>query len=139
MKTDPNCIFCKIIAGEITANKVYEDDVFLAFLDIKPNNLGHTLLIPKDHHKNIFDLPEEILAQIGKRLQLVAKAVLKGTEASGVNLGMNNGETAGQLVWHAHIHIIPRFSNDGLIHWKQKETFTPDDFKQIAEKIKASI
>lgn len=134
-----SCIFCKIVAGEIPANKVFENDDFIAFLDIKPNNLGHTLLVPKEHYKNLFDLPGNLLNKVGQPLQLVAKAVLKGTEASGINIGMNNGETAGQLVPHAHIHIIPRFSGDGLVHWKQKENFTPDDFKQVAEKIRQSI
>jgi len=139
MSTDLNCIFCKIIAGEICSNKVFEDDDFIAFLDIKPNNLGHTLLIPKEHYKNLFDLPDELLAKLGKHIQIIASGVLKGTEASGINIGMNNGKTAGQLVWHAHTHIIPRFSGDDLIHWKQKENFSPDDFKLIAEKIKANL
>jgi len=139
MITDPNCIFCKIIAGEIPANKVFEDDKFIAFLDIKPNNLGHTLLVPKNHHKNIFDLPNDLLEKLGKHIQIVAGAVLKGTEASGVNVGMNNGETAGQIIWHAHIHLIPRFSGDGLVHWKQKPDFGPDDFNRMAAKIKAQI
>lgn len=136
---DQNCIFCKIIKGEIPSNKIYEDEDFVAILDIKPNNLGHSLVIPKDHHKNIFDLPDNLLAKLGKRIQIVADGVLKGTGASGVNVGMNNGVTAGQLIHHAHIHIIPRFQGDGLVHWQQKDEYTADDFKNTAEKIRQNI
>lgn len=139
MEKDPNCIFCKIIAGEIPADKIFEDDDFIAFLDIKPNNLGHTLLVPKAHHKNIFDLPDDLLAKLGKHIQIIASAVLKGTEATGVNVGMNNGATAGQLVWHAHIHLIPRFVGDGLVHWGHKDKFGPADFARMAEEIKKAI
>lgn len=134
-----DCIFCQIIKGDIPANKVYEDEDFIAILDIKPNNLGHSLIIPKEHHKNIFDLPDYLLAKLGKTVQIVASGVLKGTGATGINLGMNNGVTAGQLIHHAHLHIIPRFQGDGLIHWQQKEEYTGDDFKVAAEKIRASI
>jgi len=139
MKTNSDCVFCKIINNEISANKIYEDDNFMAFLDIKPNNLGHTLLVPKEHHKNIFDLPDEILSKLGKSIQTIASGVLKGTEASGINIAMNNGETAGQIVWHAHIHIIPRFVNDKLNNPKPKADFTAKDFSQMAEKIKTAL
>jgi histidine triad (HIT) family protein len=139
MNTDPNCVFCKIVAGEIPAEKVFENEDFLAFLDIKPNNLGHTLLIPKTHCQNIFEMPDEILAKLGRHLQIIASAVLKGAEATGVNIGMNNGATAGQLVWHAHLHLIPRYVGDGLKHWNQKDGFTPEDFKQMAAKIRENI
>lgn len=134
-----NCIFCQIIAGEIPANKVYEDEDFIAFLNIKPNNLGHTLLVPKKHYKNIFDLPNKLLTKLGPHIQIIANAVLKGTGATGINVGMNNGETAGQLIWHAHIHIIPRHQNDGLVSWGHKDKLVSDDFKQMAEKIKANL
>lgn len=133
------CVFCKIVAGEIPANKVFEDENFVAFLDIKPNNLGHTLLIPKKHYKNLFDLPDNLLEKLGKPLQLVAKGVLSGAQATGVNIGMNNGETAGQLVWHAHLHLIPRYKDDGLSHWQAKENITTTDFEEMAQKIKENI
>ncbi|MEK7478172.1 MAG: HIT family protein [Patescibacteria group bacterium] len=139
MSKNLDCIFCKIINGEIPSNKIYEDEDFIAILDIKPNNLGHALIIPKEHHKNIFDLPDNLLEKLGKKIQLVANGVLKGTDASGINVGMNNGFTAGQLIHHAHLHIIPRFQGDGLIHWQQKEEFTDDDFKAVAEKIRQNI
>lgn len=114
MDTDPNCLFCKIASGEIPAHKVYEDDQFLAFLDINPVNLGHTLLIPKTHAENLFELTEEILNRLGEQLQKVGQAVKEGTDADGLNIMMNNGTAAGQVIFHAHIHLIPRFQDDGF-------------------------
>jgi histidine triad (HIT) family protein len=133
-----DCIFCKIVAGGIPANKVFENDEFLAFLDIHPINLGHTLIVPKEHHENLFDLPENLLEKIMSLVQKVAQAVEKATEADGINIGMNNKRAAGQLVDHAHIHIIPRFENDGLVHWPGKKV-SSDDLMNIGEKIKNSL
>jgi len=133
-----DCIFCKIVAGEIPADKVYEDEDFLAFLDIHPINLGHTLLIPKKHYENLFDLPSDLLEKIGPKIQLIARAVLVGAGADALNLGMNNGASAGQLVGHAHLHLIPRFDDDGLQHWSAKE-FSAEIFKETAEKIKKGL
>lgn len=116
-----DCIFCKIIKGEIPCHKVYEDEVFLAFLDIKPINLGHTLLLPKDHHRNLFDLPEEVLSKIGPVIQKIAVAVKDASKAEGINIGWNNESAAGQLVFHSHTHIMPRFKNDGYEHWRGQE------------------
>ncbi len=130
-----NCIFCQIIAGTIPAYPIWENDDFIAILDIKPNNLGHSLIIPKAHYKNIFDLPETLLAGVGQAIQTVAEAVLTGAKAAGINVGMNNGSAAGQLIPHAHIHIIPRFDHDGLVHWRAKENIAQSDFEETAKKI----
>lgn len=128
------CIFCKIVKGEIPANKVYEDDNSLAFLDIRPNNHGHTLVIPKDHFENIYTLPDETLAHLSLATKKVAIAVKNGMEADGINLIMNNEEAAGQIIFHAHIHIIPRTENDGFKPWPQKEYYE-DEAKDVAKKI----
>jgi histidine triad (HIT) family protein len=133
-----NCIFCKIIKGEIPCEKVYEDDDFFAFLDIKPVNLGHTLLIPKTHIKNLYEFPDKLISKAGPIIKKLALALKNGINADGVNLGMNNDEAAGQLVFHTHFHIIPRFKNDGYIHWKGKE-YTVDETKNLAQKIISSI
>jgi histidine triad (HIT) family protein len=133
-----DCIFCKIIAGELPADKVYEDNDFVAFLDIHPVNLGHTLLVPKTHYDNLLDLPAEITEKIGSVTQKLARAVWVGAGASGLNLGMNNGADAGQLVPHAHLHIIPRFEGDGLHHWPHREV-TKDDLQATADKIKQEL
>jgi len=113
------CIFCKIIKGELPCSKVFEDEKFFAFLDIGPVNKGHTLVIPKKHYKNLFDMPEEELKGYMEAIQKVSKAVMKGVDADGVNINMNNESAAGQVVMHAHVHIIPRFNGDGLKLWPQ--------------------
>ncbi len=133
-----DCIFCKIIAKEIPAEVVFENENWLAFLDIHPINLGHTLLIPKTHHENLFDLPESLLVEVGGLIQKIGKAVKNGTGADGFNLGMNNGAAAGQLVWHAHFHLMPRFDDDGYIHWHGKENISKEDFAKTAEKIRTA-
>ena len=130
-----NCLFCKIIAGEIPCYKIWENDHFLAFLDIKPINLGHTLIVPKNHAEDLFDLATEDLTGLGGAVQTVAQMVKTGTGADGINLGMNNSSAAGQLVFHAQFHIIPRFEGDGFKHWTRQENLTATDFETIQAKI----
>ena len=135
MKHMNECIFCKIIKGDIPADKVYEDENHLAFLDINPINPGHTLLIPKEHHKDIYALPDSVLSGIAPIAKKIAIAVKQAVDAEGINIGMNNEKAAGQLVPHAHLHIIPRFSNDGHLHWHGKP-YTENEAQATAEKIK---
>lgn len=132
-KTD--CLFCKIVAGDIPCYKIWENDHFLAFLDIKPINLGHTLIVPKNHADDLFDLSAENLTGLGGAVQTVAQMVKTGTEADGINIGMNNGPAAGQLIFHAHLHVIPRFEGDGFKHWPGRENLTDTDFEAIQTKI----
>lgn len=105
---DPHCVFCKIIAGEIPCHKVYEDDSVLALLDIGPIAEGHTLVVPKSHAERLDAIAAAEGAAIGAVLPRVARAVLKATGASDFNVLQNNGESAGQAVWHVHFHVIPR-------------------------------
>lgn len=108
-----NCIFCKIVAGEVPNYTVYEDDFSLAFLDITPRTNGHTLVIPKFHAKNLLELPEanvRTLLSAVKKAQEKIDIVLK---PDGYNIGWNHGEVGGQVVPHLHIHIMPRYSGDG--------------------------
>ena len=114
-----DCIFCKIVKGEIPCSRVFENEKFFAFLDIGPVNKGHTLVIPKKHYKNLFDMPEDEIKGYMEVIQKVSKAVMKGIDADGVNINMSNEPAAGQVVMHTHIHIIPRFKNDGLKLWPQ--------------------
>jgi len=107
-----NCIFCKIVKGEIKSQKVYEDEETLAFLDINPVNKGHVLVIPKDHYENIFDIPKDKLSKVMEVAQKIAIAIKK-MGADGVNIVSNNGKAAEQHVFHLHIHVIPRYYNDG--------------------------
>lgn len=113
------CIFCKIIAGEIPAAKVYEDEYVISFLDIMPANEGHCLVIPKKHRASLLDLSDTEIEKVMKAVKKVAKAVSLSVGNGSYNIVMNNGKEAGQVVPHAHIHIIPRFGRDmQKISWK---------------------
>lgn len=133
---DSSCIFCKIVNKEIPAYIVYEDDFSLAFLDINPVNIGHTLLLPKEHYENIFDIPEELLVRISVNSKKLATAIKKNLNVDGINITSNNGVAAGQLVSHAHIHIIPRYDGDGFTHWKGKRKYNDGEAEAVAQKIK---
>jgi histidine triad (HIT) family protein len=112
MSSQANCIFCKIVAGQIPCYKVYEDDIVLAFLDIGPLVRGHTLVIPKQHHATIMETPPDSLAAINLRLPKIARAVLAATGAPACNVLLNNGPAAQQSVAHLHYHILPRAAGD---------------------------
>ena len=113
---DPDCVFCKIIRGEIPAAKVIETAHALAFLDIQPLNHGHTLLVPKAHYARLADLSEHLAAHAGSLLPGLCRAVTIATGAAGLNVIVNNGRVAGQTIDHCHWHIIPRFNEDP-VHW----------------------
>lgn len=132
------CIFCQIAAGESPAEKIYEDENCFAFLDITPNNPGHCLLIPKKHFENLFDIEEKELSFLMGVLKKVSLAVKQGVKAEGINIGINNGVVAGQVVLHLHIHIIPRYVNDGLISWHGRE-YKEGEMKMTAEKIRKAL
>ena len=134
-----DCVFCKIAQGKIPADKIYEDEKFFSFLDINPNNPGHTLIIPKNHYENIYSLPDEIICDIGLLVKKISIAVKHGVSADGINIIMNNDSAAGQIVFHAHFHIIPRFADDGLRHWPGKSYANKEEPAEIAEKIKGSF
>jgi len=129
-----DCIFCKIVGGEIPCSKVFENEKFFAFLDIGPVNKGHTLVIPKKHYKNLFDMPEEELKGYMEVIQKVSKAVMKGVDADGVNINMSNESAAGQVVMHAHVHIIPRIKGDGLKLWPQGK-YKEGEMQTVRDKI----
>ncbi|MGT2808491.1 HIT family protein [Streptococcus iniae] len=125
-----NCIFCSIVSGDIPSAKVYEDDQVLAFLDITQTTPGHTLLIPKQHVRNILEMNSDLASQTFAQLPKVARAVQKATQALGMNIINNNEEIAGQTVFHAHIHLVPRFGDkDGIAI--QYTTHEPD-FDKLA-------
>ncbi len=134
-----DCVFCQIANKTIPAEIVYETGDWLAFLDIKPVNLGHTLLIPKIHRENLFDLTPELLAAVGGQLQKLGRAVKIATAADGLNIGMNNYPAAGQLINHAHFHLIPRFADDGHRHWHGKTLPTKDELAATGKKIKSAL
>ncbi len=133
-----NCIFCKIINGDIPAAKVYEDEHVLAFLDIGQVTEGHTLVIPKVHKENLYELDETVSQEIFKRVPKIANAIKSAYNPVGLNLLNNNGELAGQTVFHFHMHLIPRYGEgDGFgAVWKANNSaYTPEDLKKIAANI----
>lgn len=120
MPQNPDCIFCKIVAGQIPAAKILETDSAIAFLDIAPVAPGHTLLVAKEHHATLADTPPDLAAKLAAELPRLVRAVLVATGASGLNVVQNNGRDAGQVVAHVHFHFIPRSPGDGLrLHWPQ--------------------
>jgi histidine triad (HIT) family protein len=133
-----NCLFCKIATNEIPSIQVYEDGFSLAFLDINPINPGHTLLIPKEHSRNIFDIKEESLKNMMPALKKISSVVKKSMGADGINIHINNEPPAGQVIFHTHIHIIPRFKDDNLKLWGGKP-YKNNEIDKVAEKIKANI
>lgn len=134
-----DCIFCKIVNREIPAAIFHETDQFIAFVDILPNNYGHSLIVPKKHSQNIYEVDEVTLAGLGNEIQQVAKAVKVATSAEGINLVMNNEAPAGQVIFHSHIHIIPRFEDDGLRHWPQKKYPNDEAMEEMRKKLEEAI
>jgi len=112
--TKENCIFCKIISKEISAEMVYEDDNFIGILDNNPKADGHTLLLPKKHFRNLLDLPNTLGNELLEAIKKVSLKLIEEGKAEGVNVISNNESVAGQIVFHTHIHIIPRKKGDGL-------------------------
>lgn len=132
---DSDCIFCKIVAGEIPCAKVFESETCIAFLDIAPVNPGHALVLPKGHYPILTDVPVELGADLLDAMSRVSNAVMEATGADGLNLIQNNHEAAGQLVHHAHFHLIPRHEDDGLKLWSQSAYENMDEMGRLAEKI----
>lgn len=135
---DENCIFCKILAGEIPSTAVYEDDDFKAILDVNPAARGHVIILPKNHAANIYELPDEDASKIMIVAKKIATAIEKAYHCDGVNILQNNGEAAGQTVFHLHVHVIPRFKGDTVnIGWKQGDM--PEDLDAICKEIRAQL
>jgi histidine triad (HIT) family protein len=133
-----DCIFCKIIAGQIPCTKLYEDEMTFAFMDIAPISPGHALVVHKHHHADIFDTPERDLCDIMSTAKKVATAAMKATNCDGVNVTMNNRPASGQLVFHLHVHVIPRMLGDGLKPWPHKPT-PPGEIDKLGDKIRAAL
>lgn len=137
------CVFCKIIAGEIPIYKVYEDENFIAFLDIKPINPGHTLVVPKNHYANLSEIPDVELGNLIISVKKLAGLLAEKLNFTDYTISENNGPLAGQSVAHLHFHIIPRFENDILTNWDHKEhrrgerEYEPGEAEEVLKKILA--
>ncbi|MBN2582874.1 MAG: HIT family protein [Planctomycetes bacterium] len=139
MAADPQCIFCKIVAGEIPSARVAESDTAYAFMDIGPIATGHTLVVPKDHYVGVEDAPPEVVAAVHELASRIAPALKQAVGAEGLNVLQNNGHCAGQVVMHLHVHLIPRWGTDGLDWpWPSKQA-DPAELKRIAGKVAAMI
>ncbi|WP_372798199.1 HIT family protein [Pontiella sp.] len=134
------CIFCKIVNKEIPATVVYEDDEVLVFMDIGPIIKGHTLVIPKKHYDPVTETPDEMLAKMHITAKKIAAAQMNGLGADGVNIMQNNGRASGQEVEHIHIHVIPRFADDGHHwNWHPKKYDDFDEMNNLAGKLREQL
>ena len=113
------CVFCKIAAKEAPAHVVYEDDKVIAFMSIQPINVGHALVVPKKHYENIYEISEEDVAYLYKIVKKIAHAVKKAVNAEGIRIVQNNGEAAGQVIFHMHVHIIPMSRGRQWVHYPE--------------------
>jgi histidine triad (HIT) family protein len=134
----PRCIFCDIASGRAPASRLYADDQVLAFLDINPVNAGHALVIPRLHCQTLLDVPDELMGPLGVLARRVAAALMKTTGAGGFNLQMNNYAVAGQLVPHAHLHVIPRHPGDGLRLWPGRSA-PQAELEALAERVRSAL
>ncbi len=141
--TVDDCVFCRIIRGELPAHRVYEDEMVLAFLDIHPSAPGHTLIIPKSHVAQVEDLLEEESSALFRALHLLVGRIQEAVGATASTIGINNGPGSGQEISHVHIHVIPRSKKDGggIVQRIVRSTSRPneDDMIRIAARIKESV
>ena len=132
---DTNCIFCKIANGEIPSKTLYEDDKFRVILALGPASKGHALILPKEHYADLYELPEETAGEVMKLAKKMAAQMTQRLGCEGFNLVQNNGELAGQTVFHFHMHLIPRYRDDGQkIGWKPQEA-TQEELETIRAQI----
>ena len=132
---DDNCIFCKLANGDIPTNSIYEDDDFKVILDASPATKGHSLIIPKSHYKDIYEIDEELA---GKAFKLAKKLAISMTDklgCEGFNILQNNKEVAGQTVFHFHMHLIPRYKDGKSILTWDHEEFTPEEMEDICKSL----
>lgn len=137
------CIFCHIIQKEVPASFVYEDDQVVVFLSNRPVNEGHTLVVPKKHYENIYEIPEDEVAYLSKIVKRVAVAVRATMAVEGIRVVQNNGSAAGQVIFHLHVHVIPMKPHEGFTHGKayrdQTKGRMPEALEADAQKIKQNL
>jgi len=133
-----DCIFCKIVKGEIPSKKVYEDKDVLAFLDINPANPGHTLIIPKKHFEGILDIDDATLSKLITVAKKVAAKMKQELNTAGLNIVQSNGKAAGQVINHIHFHVIPRFAGDQIVISYQPQKLDEKQLDEIQKKLSAS-
>jgi len=139
LKLDEECIFCKIVKGEIPCSKIFEDDKVFSFLDIAPANKGHALIVTKNHYEDLLEVPDEDLNNLVLKAKKLARAMSSALGIDGFNILMNNKKAAGQLVQHVHTHIIPRFNGDRIdLNWRPK-VYKGKEIDEFRDKIKSFL
>ncbi len=133
-----NCIFCEIVQGKKDGHFIYEDENYVAFLDIYPIDTGHSLVMPREHFEKITDMTAEKVGELFSKIPKIAKAVIEATKADAFSVAQNNGRAAKQIVPHVHIHIIPRYESRETI-WTRREIAKENELKILAERIRKSI
>lgn len=134
-----NCIFCKIASGEIPAATLYEDDLFRVILDLGPASKGHALILPKNHYANLYEIPDEMVGKAMVLAQKMGTALKEALGCDGLNVVQNNGEAAGQTVFHFHMHLIPRYQDDQVgLSWTPG-TLTDEMKAEVLEKVKKAL
>lgn len=134
-----DCIFCKIAAGEIPSRTIYEDENFRTILDISPASKGHAIILPKNHAENIYELPEEDASKIFVVAKKVACAMKQALQCEGLNILQNNGELAGQTVFHLHLHVLPRYQDDKVaFSWKHEKP-SEEELNAVADSIQKAL
>ena len=138
--TNTYCVFCAIIRGQSPVAKVYEDNIFLAFMDKYPITSGHTLVLPKYHYGDLFQMTEDEVGNLYRVVHTIASAVYSATRAQGLNTGQNNGKAANQIVPHVHVHIIPRYEKDSRDgKWPSRKVSDYRELEEIANRIKKNL
>jgi histidine triad (HIT) family protein len=133
---DESCIFCKIVRKQAPVSIIYENETVMAFLDIRPLNMGHMLIVPKAHYIDIFDIPEEQLIQVHRIAKQVSFAVKKVTNADGISIIQQNGKAAGQDIFHLHVHVVPRYDGQKLPRFSDLKEVERATLDEMAKKIK---
>ncbi len=139
MAFDASCIFCKIVRKQSPVSMIYENENTLAFLDIRPLNLGHTLVIPKAHYVDIFDIPENELSNVHKISKLISPAIKKATNADGISIIQQNGKAAGQDIFHLHVHVVPRFEGQKMPHFSDLKEADRSKMDEMAKRIRQEL
>ena len=139
MILDESCIFCKIVSKQAPSSLLYEDEKVIAFLDIRPLNLGHSLVIPKDHFVDIFDIPEKELAEVHEAAKKLSSAIKNATNSDGLSIIQQNGKAAGQDIFHFHVHIVPRFLGQKLKSFSELAEIDRPILDELAQKIRQDL
>ena len=130
-----DCIFCKIVTGELDSHCIYEDNLFKVILDKFPASAGHALILTKAHYENVYELNEAEANAIGSVMVKISKLLMEKLDCDGLNVVQNNGRVAGQIVDHYHMHIVPRYENDGIVMKSVTKNPTDEMFREVVEKL----